>query len=394
MRGVKMFSDLIKARQHKYIKRVPKAGGGYTYFYREQHGGGVALKEHMKEGAAFRLTHNGQEGHFHIKALDGERLTVEHDETRVKVEMTRDELAALLTRQHRQALQADADKKRANARRMERDKPNTPGAKRAEKLAAEAEARLKADGLSTKAQALIDKANILADENAHRGKNKGQLANMKHLQSTAEGLISDRTLRIPDRAGQYLTSYAENARALAAEWARMEGEIINGDLIDSTARGLANFLKYKHAALTVDDVRRKESEITRDAKLLYQAVIDQARAVMLDEYAKQIDEMRDAGRDNISEIERDLLFEIGEQYDNSPTDYAMRALKREYNSKYKEIKDAPPSKDLLIEEIASNTLKTPTYDIKKYTSLPISGEGATRVINGIVQRVIYDILNP
>ncbi len=389
-----MFSDLIKARQHKYIKRVPKAGGGYTYFYREQHGGGVALKEHMKEGAAFRLTHNGQEGHFHIKALDGERLTVEHDETRVKVEMTRDELAALLTRQHRQALQADADKKRANARRMERDKPNTPGAKRAEKLAAEAEARLKADGLSTKAQALIDKANILADENAHRGKNKGQLANMKHLQSTAEGLISDRTLRIPDRAGQYLTSYAENARALAAEWARMEGEIINGDLIDSTARGLANFLKYKHAALTVDDVRRKESEITRDAKLLYQAVIDQARAVMLDEYAKQIDEMRDAGRDNISEIERDLLFEIGEQYDNSPTDYAMRALKREYNSKYKEIKDAPPSKDLLIEEIASNTLKTPTYDIKKYTSLPISGEGATRVINGIVQRVIYDILNP
>ena len=390
-----MFSDLIKARQHKYIKRVPKAGGGYTYFYREQHGGGVALKEHMKAGAAFRLTHNGQEGHFHIKALDGERLTVEHDETRVKVEMTRDELAALLTRQHRQALQADADKKRANARRMERDKPNTPGAKRAERLAAEAEARLEVAGLSANAQALIDKANRLADENAHPDKrSRGQIANMKRLQSTAEGLITDRTLRIPDRAGQYLTSYAENARALAAEWGRMEGEIIDGDLIDSTARGLANFLKHKHAAFTVDDVRQKASEIARDAKLLYQAVIDQARAVMLDEYAKQIDEMRDSGRDNIFEIARDLIVEMGEQYDNSPTDYAMRALKREYNSKYKEIKDAPPSKDLLLEEIASNTLKTPTYDIKKYTSLPISGEGAARGVSAVVQRVIYDILNP
>ena len=122
-----MFSDLIKARQHKYIKRVPKAGGGYTYFYREQHGGGVALKEHMKAGAAFRLTHNGQEGHFHIKELDGERLTVEHDETRVKVEMTRDELAALLTRQHRQALQADADKKRARAERLKRETPDYIG---------------------------------------------------------------------------------------------------------------------------------------------------------------------------------------------------------------------------------------------------------------------------
>jgi hypothetical protein len=138
-----MFSDLIKARQHKYIKRVPKAGGGYTYFYREQHGGGVALKEHMKAGAAFRLTHNGQEGHFHIKELDGERLTVEHDETRVKVEMTRDELAALLTRQHRQALQADADKKRARAEKLKRDTPDYIGNKRAERLAAEAEARLK-----------------------------------------------------------------------------------------------------------------------------------------------------------------------------------------------------------------------------------------------------------
>ena len=64
-----MFSDLIKARQHKYIKRVPKAGGGFTYFYREQHGGGVALKEHMRAGAAFRLTHNGQDGHFHINSF-------------------------------------------------------------------------------------------------------------------------------------------------------------------------------------------------------------------------------------------------------------------------------------------------------------------------------------
>ena len=84
-----MFSDLIKARQHKYIKRVPKAGGVFTYFYREQHGGGVALKEHMKAGAAFRLTHNGQEGHFHIKALDGERLTVEHDESGASGDDTR-----------------------------------------------------------------------------------------------------------------------------------------------------------------------------------------------------------------------------------------------------------------------------------------------------------------
>jgi hypothetical protein len=112
-----MFSDLIKARQHKYIKRVPKAGGGFTYFYREQHGGGVALKEHMKAGAAFRLTHNGQEGHFHIKALDGERLTVEHDESGASVEMTRDELAALLRAHHAPALERQVKQAEKQAQR-------------------------------------------------------------------------------------------------------------------------------------------------------------------------------------------------------------------------------------------------------------------------------------
>jgi len=106
-----IFSDLIKAAQHKYIKRVPKAGGkGYQYFYSETGGGGVALEQHMKEKAAFRLTHKGQEGHFHITAVNGDLVSVKHDESGATAEMTRAELAALLRAHHAPALSAHVER--------------------------------------------------------------------------------------------------------------------------------------------------------------------------------------------------------------------------------------------------------------------------------------------
>lgn len=45
---------LAKGATHKYLKRVPKPGGGYRYYYNAGHGGGVHSHEHMVEGAAFR----------------------------------------------------------------------------------------------------------------------------------------------------------------------------------------------------------------------------------------------------------------------------------------------------------------------------------------------------
>ena len=115
------FSDLVKAAKHKYIKRIPKPRGGYRYVYTATHAGGVAKEEHFKAGAAFKLTFNGQEGHFHITAEEGDTLTIKHDELHGPdhsgVKMTRAELAALLTKEHAPALErAQAEKKRARER--------------------------------------------------------------------------------------------------------------------------------------------------------------------------------------------------------------------------------------------------------------------------------------
>lgn len=121
------FSDLVKAAKHKYIKRIPKPRGGYRYVYTATRAGGVAKEAHFKAGAAFKLTFDGQEGHFHITGEEGDTLTIKHDELHGPehsgVKMTRAELAALLTKEHAPALERAAEKKRARAEKKDTPAP-------------------------------------------------------------------------------------------------------------------------------------------------------------------------------------------------------------------------------------------------------------------------------
>jgi len=135
------FRELIKGAAHRYIKRVPKAGGGYKYYYKEHHGGGVIAQKHFKEGAAFKLTHNGQEGHFHITEAGEGELKVRHDESGREVTLSPDDLEALLRAQHGAALEDNARQKRAKAEKIKRTKPDSLAAAAAEKRAEAAEAK-------------------------------------------------------------------------------------------------------------------------------------------------------------------------------------------------------------------------------------------------------------
>ena len=83
---------IIKASNHKYIRRVPKGGGkkGYKYYYAKDekkrsylHGKGFADLDEIVEGASFEYTDKkGVRGHYHIKEVSRTgRVTVEHDET-------------------------------------------------------------------------------------------------------------------------------------------------------------------------------------------------------------------------------------------------------------------------------------------------------------------------
>lgn len=97
---------LIKGAGHKYLRRVPKAGGGYRYFYNVTGGQGIGHASEMVAGAAFKVKHAGKEGHFHITQDHGDEVTVKHDESGHEQKMSKTALRAMLHAEHAEALGA------------------------------------------------------------------------------------------------------------------------------------------------------------------------------------------------------------------------------------------------------------------------------------------------
>lgn len=124
---------LIKARSHKYIRRVPytdKHGKRrYRYIYQhkiradaagKEYVEGVATHEHIVVGAKFSDKSHGHEGHYEITAVEGNTVTVRHDETGEVEKVSRDELRARLRQVHtegyKQAKQRLIEKRRKEVR--------------------------------------------------------------------------------------------------------------------------------------------------------------------------------------------------------------------------------------------------------------------------------------
>ena len=125
-----MFSELLsswrKARGTKYKRKVPymdKRTGKrrFRYYYKEHHGGGITKKEAMVEGAAYKLTHKGQIGHFHITKVEGDQLTIRHDEHGGKLELSKVEFQRLLHIEHGEALGKVAERAEATLKQAKKD---------------------------------------------------------------------------------------------------------------------------------------------------------------------------------------------------------------------------------------------------------------------------------
>jgi hypothetical protein len=83
----KVILDLLKARTHRYIRRVPigathTGATKYKYYYQDQagHGHGLGHEEELKEGASFAFGEGENRHHAHIKAVNGDKLTIEYDD--------------------------------------------------------------------------------------------------------------------------------------------------------------------------------------------------------------------------------------------------------------------------------------------------------------------------
>ncbi|MCA9544106.1 MAG: hypothetical protein KC613_06935 [Myxococcales bacterium] len=90
---------LRKGAGHKYIRRVPKPGGGYRYYYRTA-GVTRGVGADLVPGAKFKLTHEGQPGHFEVVRRAGDRVVLKHDESGASMTVSAEALGDLLKREH------------------------------------------------------------------------------------------------------------------------------------------------------------------------------------------------------------------------------------------------------------------------------------------------------
>ena len=100
---------LRKGAGHKYIRRVPKPGGGYRYYYKTS-GVTRSVKDDLKPGTKFRLEHDGEAGHFEVIGRSGDFVTLRHDESGGTMQVSARELGDLLKREHADVVQAQRER--------------------------------------------------------------------------------------------------------------------------------------------------------------------------------------------------------------------------------------------------------------------------------------------
>jgi hypothetical protein len=99
---------VVKGAGHKYIRRVPYAAKGgktrYRYYYNVRGAKGAGHEDEIKAGSAFKIKHGEHEGHFHVEAVDGDHVTVVHDESGHSVKMPKRAFAEMIREEHAEAI--------------------------------------------------------------------------------------------------------------------------------------------------------------------------------------------------------------------------------------------------------------------------------------------------
>lgn len=99
-----LWIDLLeKGAGHKYLRRIPtgKPRPRYRYIYRDPKTKQLVADEHLVAGSKFKVEHQGQKGHFEVRAHDKGKgvVTVRHDESGRTVHLKSKDLHRMLQRQ-------------------------------------------------------------------------------------------------------------------------------------------------------------------------------------------------------------------------------------------------------------------------------------------------------
>ena len=125
-----LIDSLIKAMTHKYIRRVPKGvtktgKTKYMYFYagQEGHSKGIAHESEIIQGASFAFGEHGKTRyHAHISKVDGDKITIKHDDGAKKGQeetMTKKQFQAMVHGEHKESITLARDKSKKQLERFQ-----------------------------------------------------------------------------------------------------------------------------------------------------------------------------------------------------------------------------------------------------------------------------------
>lgn len=234
--GAALYDGLTKGLQHKYLKRVRGANGRYRYFYAvatKAHD--VGHEAHMVVGSAFKA----EGGHWHITHVDGDRLTIGHDESGEIRHVTKAELSKMLREHHAAALTAHRERAALplSVRRL------APGAARDAKV--KELAATKAKPLPEGAIPVTDEHGVTHDARAILAEARARGASIAKVRVALIEPHNERTRAL----AIYQAGRKEAEEAASAAWNRghgYEGRVVHGQ---SSREALASLSAEERAEI-------------------------------------------------------------------------------------------------------------------------------------------------
>lgn len=231
-RGAMRQQGLFKAANHKYIKRIPtgKERPKYRYIYRHPQRNRLTESSDLVPGSKFKVEHQGELGHFEVKAHDKEKgiVTLYHDESKRTVHIRERDLHRMIAAHHARNTQQVIRKQATQARlpgtavKPKADPKPAPQLERASMADLGPHGYSQIEGFAADPEALEQQAAILAK----RGREYALiqqpggwvLASRETVTEGAKEAVGDHTaVYIRNKAGT-------GTEPLKAEWVVMEAD--------------------------------------------------------------------------------------------------------------------------------------------------------------------------
>lgn len=268
--GILLAHSLEKGAGHKYLRRIPTGNPKrpWRYFYRVTGGQHLGHDSELVEGAAFRITDEGKEGHFHVEKVDGDQITIKHDESGKVATVSRDTLRGMLHAEHAEKIKDARAKAKANvedAQKFGSDRQKSKTAEAAKKVE-ESFGPKKSKNIPSTVRASVERA--LKTLQHYRS----ELDRYRKLGGRYEAEVADKSQAEAAKASALVDEFL----ALAAK-NNVDGEGIIADLggrpsTDLSAEG-AEWLKEREDRRARDDAEAaaKKSKTEEAAKKLEEA---------------------------------------------------------------------------------------------------------------------------